>query len=69
MKHDSGGEEEGGVIARNHKRNQCVEANGGADVDEGEQCGNDCSGNYGPDWDAVFFGDLFKKMSDVLRYI
>lgn len=47
MQHDAGGEDEGGVVARDDEGDEGCEADGGADVDEGEEevdegCYADC---------------------------
>lgn len=46
VQHDGGGEDEGGIVARDDEGDEGAEADGGADVDEGEEevddgCGAD----------------------------
>ena len=58
VQHDGCGEDEGGVVARHDEGDEGAEADGGADVDEGEEEVDDCCGADGVEGKVGAFVDL-----------
>lgn len=58
VQHDGGGEDEGGVVARNDEGDEGAEADGGADVDKGEEEVDDGCGADGVEGEVGALVDL-----------